>query len=156
MALIDSFGRTIHYLRVSVTDRCNLNCDYCRIDGEILLPNNKDLLTLEETGRLIRIFTGLGVERIRLTGGEPLLRKNITKLITEIGSLPHLKELSLSTNALLLQRYAQRSKKLLESAGSIYLSTLSTQKLLKPSPVAVNWQEFWKVSQQQLQWGCSR
>jgi GTP 3',8-cyclase len=107
VALVDSFGRTIRYLRVSITDRCNLNCDYCRLPEQKLLPNNRQLLSLEEIGRLVRLFTELGVEHIRLTGGEPLLRKNIISLIKELGALPHLKELSLSTNALLLARYAQ-------------------------------------------------
>jgi GTP 3',8-cyclase len=127
VALIDSFGRTIHYLRVSITDRCNLNCDYCRIDGNEILPNNDKLLTLEETGRLIRIFTELGIERIRLTGGEPLLRKNILTLIQEIGSLPDLQELSLSTNALLLKRYAHDLKKAGVGRVNISLDTLNPQ-----------------------------
>lgn len=125
MALIDSFGRSIHYLRVSVTDRCNLNCDYCRSAGQTLLPNNKQLLTLEEMGRLIRIFTELGVDKIRLTGGEPLLRKNILLLIDELGSLPHLKELSLSTNAILLARYADAIKKAGVKRVNISLDTLN-------------------------------
>ncbi|MBF0380854.1 MAG: GTP 3',8-cyclase MoaA [Magnetococcales bacterium] len=125
MALIDSFGRTIHYLRVSITDRCNLNCDYCRIDGNELLPNNDKLLSLEETGRLIKIFTQLGIERIRLTGGEPLLRNNVLSLIKEIGSLPNLQELSLSTNALLLKRYAHDLKKAGVGRVNISLDTLN-------------------------------
>ncbi|MBF0453718.1 MAG: GTP 3',8-cyclase MoaA [Magnetococcales bacterium] len=124
MALVDSFGRTIRYLRVSVTDRCNLNCDYCRSAGQVLLPNNHRLLSLEEIARLVRIFTELGVERIRLTGGEPLLRKNILSLIKEIGSLPHLTELSLSTNALLLARYAHAMKQAGVSRVNISLDTL--------------------------------
>ncbi|MBF0194229.1 MAG: GTP 3',8-cyclase MoaA [Magnetococcales bacterium] len=125
MALIDSFGRTIHYLRVSITDRCNLSCDYCRIDGNEKLPNNDKLLTLEEIGRLVKIFTELGIERIRLTGGEPLLRKNVLTLIKEIGSLPHLQELSLSTNALLLQSYAHDLKKAGVGRVNISLDTLN-------------------------------
>lgn len=106
VVLTDSFGRTIHYLRVSVTDRCNLFCNYCRLPSESLLPNNQNLLSFEEIIRLVRIFLELGVERIRLTGGEPLLRRNIVALVRALAALPGLQELALSTNALLLARYA--------------------------------------------------
>ncbi|WP_227657404.1 GTP 3',8-cyclase MoaA [Candidatus Magnetaquicoccus inordinatus] len=104
--LIDSFGRTIRYLRVSVTDRCNLFCNYCRLPNETLLPNNRELLDFDELVRLLRIFLQLGIERIRLTGGEPLLRRNLVGLVQEISRLPGLQELALTTNALLLERYA--------------------------------------------------
>jgi GTP 3',8-cyclase len=127
LALVDSFGRTIRYLRVSITDRCNLNCDYCRLEGQPILPNNHLLLTLEEIGRLVRIFTELGVEHVRLTGGEPLLRKNILHLIKDLGALPHLKELSLSTNALLLARYAEKIKEYGVDRVNISLDTLNPE-----------------------------
>ena len=104
--LTDSFGRTIRYLRVSVTDRCNLYCTYCRLTTEKIVPNHKNTLTSEEIIRLVRLFVELGVERIRLTGGEPLLRRNIVGLVRELAAIPGLQELSLSTNALLLERYA--------------------------------------------------
>lgn len=107
MALLDSFGRTIRYLRVSVTDRCNLQCDYCRPAVEPLLPNHQEILTLEEMGRVVRLFVELGVDRIRLTGGEPLLRRNILSLVRQVGALPGVEELSMTTNAILLARYAQ-------------------------------------------------
>ncbi|MBF0613846.1 MAG: GTP 3',8-cyclase MoaA [Magnetococcales bacterium] len=106
MALIDSFGRAIRYLRVSVTDRCNLQCDYCRPAGEPILPTHEQLLTLEEIARLGRIFVGLGIDRIRLTGGEPLLRRNLVTLVGNLAAIPGLHELSLTTNALLLDRFA--------------------------------------------------
>lgn len=104
--LTDSFGRTIRYLRVSVTDRCNLFCSYCRLPTEKIFPNNQDLLSFEEIVRLVRIFLELGIERIRLTGGEPLLRRNVVDLVQALAALPGLQELSLSTNAVLLGRYA--------------------------------------------------
>ncbi|MBF0181029.1 MAG: GTP 3',8-cyclase MoaA [Magnetococcales bacterium] len=106
MALIDTFGRTIRYLRISVTDRCNMRCDYCRPSVEPMLPDHAALLTLEEIARLARLFVGLGVERFRLTGGEPLLRRNLLSLARELGAMPGLTELSLTTNALLLARFA--------------------------------------------------
>ncbi|MBF0295630.1 MAG: GTP 3',8-cyclase MoaA [Magnetococcales bacterium] len=106
MPLTDSFGRTIRYLRVSVTDRCNMRCDYCRPSVEPMLPDHVELLTLEEIARLVRLFVGLGVDRFRLTGGEPLLRRNLLSLVRELGAMPGLHELSLTTNALLLDRFA--------------------------------------------------
>ncbi|MBF0161702.1 MAG: GTP 3',8-cyclase MoaA [Magnetococcales bacterium] len=104
--LTDSFGRTIRYLRVSVTDRCNLFCRYCRLSTEEILPNNKEILDFDELVRLLRIFLELGIERIRLTGGEPLLRRNLVGLVRTVSRLPGLQELTLTTNALLLERYA--------------------------------------------------
>ncbi len=127
MALQDSFGRTIRYLRISVTDRCNLQCDYCRIANDQRLPNHQQLLTLEEIARLGRLFVELGIDRIRLTGGEPLLRRNVLSLVQSLGGLPGLEELSLTTNALLLARFAYA----LQAAGlqrvNISLDTLKPE-----------------------------
>lgn len=106
MPLIDSFGREIRYLRVSVTDRCNFRCHYCRPSTQEALEEWGNILTLEEMARLVRLFSELGVSRIRLTGGEPLLRKNVMHLIRELGALPDLEEVSLSTNAFLLDKMA--------------------------------------------------
>lgn len=123
--LTDTFGRTIRYLRVSVTDRCNLFCTYCRLPNEKRLPNNRELLDFGEIVRLIRLFLELGVERIRLTGGEPLLRRNIVALVQALTPLPGLQELTLTTNAVLLERYAAE----LHAAGlhrvNISLDTLN-------------------------------
>ncbi|MBF0128164.1 MAG: GTP 3',8-cyclase MoaA [Magnetococcales bacterium] len=127
MPLVDSFGRTIRYLRVSVTDRCNLACDYCRPFGEPLLPNHQELLTLEEIARLVRLFAALGVERFRLTGGEPLVRRNVIALVRELGGMAGVRELSLTTNGVLLARYARA----LHEAGvrrvNISLDTLTPE-----------------------------
>ncbi|MBF0414768.1 MAG: GTP 3',8-cyclase MoaA [Magnetococcales bacterium] len=106
MALIDSFGRTITYLRVSVTDRCNLKCFYCRVGDDRMVVESQELLTFEELTRVIRIFSELGIEKIRITGGEPLLRKNVITLIRDLAKLPGMSEVSLSTNAMLLERFA--------------------------------------------------
>ena len=122
--LTDSFGRTIRYLRVSVTDRCNLFCQYCRLSTEEILPNNQEILNFDELVRLLRIFLELGIERIRLTGGEPLLRRNLVGLVRTVSQLPGLQEITLTTNALLLERYAAA----LQAAGlrrvNISLDTL--------------------------------
>src|SRR3954454_21907405 len=82
--MIDPFGRSISYLRVSVTDRCDFRCTYCMAENMNFLPK-KDLLTLEELNRLCSAFIAKGVRKLRLTGGEPLVRKNIMHLVRELG-----------------------------------------------------------------------
>lgn len=105
--IIDPFGRAITYLRVSVTDRCDFRCTYCMAENMTFLPK-KDLLTLEELDRLCSVFIEKGVERLRLTGGEPLVRKNIMHFIRGIGRHigSGLKELTLTTNGSQLSRMA--------------------------------------------------
>jgi len=104
--LQDSFGRTIDYLRVSVTDRCNLRCIYCMPEGGVGFIPHEEVLRYEEIVRLCRIFVGMGIRKIRITGGEPLVRKNILFLMEELSALP-LKELVITTNGVLLERYAE-------------------------------------------------
>ncbi|WP_305989176.1 GTP 3',8-cyclase MoaA [Roseibium sp. MMSF_3544] len=108
-ALTDQFGRTATYLRLSVTDRCDLRCTYCMAENMTFLPR-RDLLSLEELYRLTTTFMDHGVRKIRLTGGEPLVRKNVISLFQNLGR--HLKtgeldELTLTTNGSLLSRYAR-------------------------------------------------
>ncbi len=108
MNMIDPFGRTIDYLRVSVTDRCDFRCTYCMAEDMTFLPK-KDLLSLEELDRLCTVFVEKGVRRLRLTGGEPLVRKNVMHLVR--GLSRHLKsgaleELTLTTNGSQLARFA--------------------------------------------------
>ena len=93
----DSFGRQIDYLRLSLTERCTLRCTYCRVD-EGLCPKSAEL-SAEELILLAQVCVELGVERIRLTGGEPLLRKDLLQIVRGIASLPGLKDLSMTTNA---------------------------------------------------------
>lgn len=106
--LMDSFGRGISYLRLSVTDRCDLRCIYCMSEDMTFLPRN-ELLTLEELDRLASAFIARGVSKIRLTGGEPLVRKGVLDLVASLSRhLPtgRLRELTLTTNASLLARHA--------------------------------------------------
>ncbi|MDX1587648.1 MAG: GTP 3',8-cyclase MoaA [Oleiphilaceae bacterium] len=103
-ALVDPFGRTINYVRLSVTDRCDLRCVYCMSEEMQFLPRQQ-VLTLEEIARLARIFRDLGVDKIRLTGGEPLVRPGITGLVREIGALG-LGDFAMTSNATQLARYA--------------------------------------------------
>lgn len=103
-ALVDSFGRHIHYLRLSVTDRCDFRCVYCMSEQMKFLPRDQ-VLSLEEMLTLAQLFAELGVRKIRLTGGEPLVRRNVLWLIERLGELPV--ELVLTTNGSQLQRFAQ-------------------------------------------------
>jgi len=106
--LIDPFQRKISYVRVSVTDRCDFRCTYCMSEDMEFLPK-KDVLSLEELDRLCSTFIDLGVKKLRITGGEPLVRKNIMKLFSNLGKkLGHgLEELTLTTNGSQLNRYAK-------------------------------------------------
>lgn len=108
--LIDQHGRRIDYVRLSVTDRCDLRCSYCMPEGFKGFEEPEHWLDFDEIERLIGAFARLGVRRIRLTGGEPLLRRNIAELATRIAALPGIEDLSLSTNATQLDRHAQALK----------------------------------------------
>ncbi|MBF0285881.1 MAG: radical SAM protein, partial [Magnetococcales bacterium] len=99
MALIDRFGRTIRYLRLSVTDRCNFRCAYCRPASGLALAEREEVLSDAEMVRLAGLFAGLGVGRFRLTGGEPLVRPGIVELARSLVALPGVEEITLSTNA---------------------------------------------------------
>jgi cyclic pyranopterin phosphate synthase len=103
--LIDRFGRKVDYIRLSITDRCDFRCVYCMSDEMTFLPRN-ELMTLEECARLVRVFVGMGVTKVRITGGEPLVRKNALWLFNEIGRLPGLRELVTTTNGSQLEQYA--------------------------------------------------
>jgi len=105
--LVDSFGRVTDYLRLSVTDRCNLRCRYCMPAGGLPWVPREQVLTFEEMIRFVRIAITLGVSRVRVTGGEPLLRRDLPALIEQLVNLPGLEDLSLTTNAILLSDHAQ-------------------------------------------------
>lgn len=104
--LQDRFGRTIDYLRVSVTDRCDLRCSYCRPKDFDGYAEPANWLSFAELKRVVATFARLGVGRIRLTGGEPLLRRNLTSLVADLAQLPGVNDLSLSTNATQLPKHA--------------------------------------------------
>jgi len=108
--LTDRFGRSIEYLRLSVTDRCDLRCTYCLPKGFKDFEEPQHWLTFDEIERLLAAFARLGTSRIRLTGGEPLLRRGLPELARRIGALPGIRDLSLSTNATRLDRYAPALK----------------------------------------------
>ena len=102
MPLVDTLTRPLRALRISVTDRCNLRCEYCMPEDEYAWLSKGDLLDFEEIARLVEVFQGLGVDTIRLTGGEPLLRRRLPDLITTLARQPGLAEIALTTNGVLL------------------------------------------------------
>lgn len=129
--LVDSFGRRIDYLRLSVTDRCDLRCAYCMPPAFKDYEDPAHWMTVEETVRVVKVFLELGVHRVRLTGGEPLLRAGFGKVIEMLGKLNGLDDLSLSTNGTQLARHA----KLLKAAGvkrlNVSLDTLSRERFVE-------------------------
>lgn len=105
--LIDDFGRRVNYVRISVTDRCDFRCVYCMSEEMTFLPRAQ-VLTLEELATVARAFVELGVEKIRLTGGEPLVRRDIDRLVGDIGSLHGLNDFAMTTNGASLRKLAPR------------------------------------------------
>lgn len=116
--LVDSFGRAHTYLRISVTDRCNLRCRYCMPADGLVWKKRDQLLSYEEIERLAGIFVSMGIEKIRLTGGEPLVRKDLITLVQKLAKIENLKTLAMTTNATLLAPQA----KALRQAGLTHLN----------------------------------
>lgn len=125
--MIDSYGRNIDYIRISVTDRCNLRCIYCMPQEGIQLAEHKEILNYQEIGRICRNLAGLGFQKIKLTGGEPLVRKNLTELVRQLKEIEGIQEITLTTNGVLLKE----SVKELVQAGitgfNVSLDTLSPE-----------------------------
>lgn len=109
--MLDSFGRKINYLRVSVTDLCNLRCSYCMPMEGISKKDHKEILTLEEIENIVRAAVQMGIDKVRITGGEPLVRPGIIQLIENIAKLEGLNDLGLTTNGMLLRKYASDLKR---------------------------------------------
>jgi GTP 3',8-cyclase len=130
-SLKDSLGREMKDLRLSITDRCNFRCQYCMPLDSYEWINRREILTFEEITRLANIFLGLGVEEIRLTGGEPLLRHGVENLVAQLASLPGLKDLSLTTNASLLSEKAEALVKAGLHRINVSLDTINPGKFEK-------------------------
>jgi cyclic pyranopterin phosphate synthase len=128
--LIDPFGRTIEYLRISVTDRCDLRCSYCMSEDVEFLPR-QDILSFEEILRLANSFAQLGVKKIRITGGEPLMRKKLPELIASINAIPGIEEVVMTTNGTLLTQYAKSLFEAGLSRLNISLDTLDAERFKK-------------------------
>src|ERR1700760_240641 len=128
--MTDPFGRTITYLRVSVTDRCDLRCFYCMAEDMTFLPK-ADLLTLEELDRLCSAFIAKGVKKLRLTGGEPLVRRNVMSLVRSLSrhlASGSLRELTLTTNGTQLAKHAAELADCGVRRINVSLDTLDPQK----------------------------
>ena len=108
--MIDQFGRSVEYLRISITDKCNLRCVYCMpLEGLPWLQRD-ELLSYEEIEQIIRVMAPMGLERLRITGGEPLVRRDVPELVKLLAAIPGIRDLSLSTNAVLLAEQADALK----------------------------------------------
>src|SRR5438552_3447531 len=105
-SLVDSFGRVHNNLRISVTDRCNLRCTYC-MPEDVAFMDRSELLTFEEITHFVRVAAPLGIDKVRLTGGEPLMRRDLPKLVRMLADVPGLRDLGLTTNGLLLAEQAK-------------------------------------------------
>ena len=124
MELRDTFERVIDYLRISITDRCNLRCVYCMPQKGVKLFEHKEILSYEEIVRITGIAASLGVRKVRITGGEPLARKNTAFLISSLKKITGIEEISLTTNGILLEKYAKRLAESGLSRVNISLDTL--------------------------------
>jgi len=126
--LIDQYGRKINYLRISVTDRCNLRCIYCMPETGIISKKFEEILTYEEILKIVQVGVSLGINKIRITGGEPLVRKNIVYLIGALSKIKGIDDFSLTTNGVLLTEYAKDLKKIGLKRINISLDTLNREK----------------------------
>lgn len=126
--LNDTYKRKIDYLRISVTDRCNLRCIYCMPGYGIAQKEPQDILTFEEITSLVRLAVEMGIDKIKLTGGEPLVRKGLLRLIEFISRISRLKDLSLTTNGTLLAKHAKALKEAGLQRLNVSMDTLDSQK----------------------------
>jgi GTP 3',8-cyclase len=124
---LDRFGRNIHYLRISLTDHCNLRCIYCMPEDQTFRPN-ADLLQDDEILRLAHLFASLGFDKIRLTGGEPTVRANIVEIVRGIAATPGIRSLSMTTNGVLLSRLAKPLKEAGLQRVNVSIDTLDPEK----------------------------
>ncbi|HLQ23829.1 MAG TPA: GTP 3',8-cyclase MoaA [Gemmatimonadales bacterium] len=129
--MLDRFGRPLGSLRVSVTDRCNLRCRYCMPEDDYVWLPRRSILTFEETDRLVRVFTGLGVSKVRLTGGEPLLRHDLPELVRQLARNGAIADLALTTNGLLLARNAAALRDAGLARITVSLDTLRPERMLE-------------------------
>ncbi|MCX6944836.1 MAG: radical SAM protein [Opitutales bacterium] len=130
-ALTDRFQRRHNYLRISVTDRCNLRCAYCMPAAGLVWRERAEILSYEEIGRLAQLFVRLGVDRIRLTGGEPTMRRNLPVLLEQLRALPGLRTLLMSTNGVLLAPHAARYRAAGLDGLNVSLDTLRPDRFVQ-------------------------
>ncbi len=126
--LIDNCGREINYIRLSLTDKCNFCCRYCREENGVPDIPHQNVLSLEEMFQIVKEFVSLGVTKVRLTGGEPLVKKNFLWLVKKLGKLENLKDLCITTNGSLFPKYAQELKDAGVNRVNFSLDTLDPDK----------------------------
>lgn len=126
--MYDSFKRNINYLRISVTDRCNLRCTYCMPEEGIPLLQHKNILSFEEIEAFVKHAVKNGITKVRITGGEPLVRKNIVRLVEMLGNIRGIEDLSMTTNGILLDKFADQLKLAGLMRVNISLDTLDPQR----------------------------
>ncbi len=129
--LHDTFQRPLRNLRLSVTDRCNLRCQYCMPEAEYTWLPKHDVLTFEEIDRLVGVFVGLGVDKLRITGGEPLLRTNLPVLLRQLAGHDTVRDLAMTTNGILLTAHALALKQAGLRRVTVSLDTLQRERFLK-------------------------
>ena len=126
--MLDRFNRTINYLRVSVTDRCNLRCTYCMPESGVKLLRHEDILSLEKIAEIVRVAVDMGISKVRLTGGEPLVRRNILHLVELLADINGIKDYAMSTNGIRLAEFAQGLKDSGLHRINISLDTLNPER----------------------------
>jgi len=126
--LTDKYSRTVDYLRISITDRCNLRCIYCMPPEGVVAKAASEILSFEEIIKIVRAATAIGVSKIKITGGEPLARKGCPELLQSLINLPNIKDVSLTTNGVLLKKYIKELKNAGLKRMNISLDTLDAQK----------------------------
>lgn len=144
-ALHDNHGRPIHYLRLAVTDRCNLRCFYCMPEEGIRYLPKKELLSFEEIERLVSIMAKMGITKVRLTGGEPFVRTDLMKLIRKIKSIEGITQLHLTTNGILTAPYIRELKELGIASVNLSLDTLNPERfklITRRDEFSKTWETF--------------
>ncbi len=129
--MYDKFNRKINYLRISVTDRCNLRCTYCMPESGIQLLNHKEIISFEEIVDVVKISVKLGIDKIRITGGEPLVRKGIVELVKMIAEIPGINDFGLTTNGILLKQFAKKLKDAGLHRVNVSLDTINPKKYMQ-------------------------
>jgi len=129
--MFDRYNRRIHYLRVSVTDRCNLRCVYCMPESGVTLLRHEDVLSFEEIAEVVRTAVGMGIDKVRLTGGEPLVRRGVIHLVEMLARIDGITDYAMTTNAVLLDDCASRLKQAGLHRVNISLDTLDPERFRK-------------------------
>uniref|UniRef100_UPI003217EEC4 GTP 3',8-cyclase MoaA n=1 Tax=uncultured Draconibacterium sp. TaxID=1573823 RepID=UPI003217EEC4 len=129
--MLDRYNRHINYLRISVTDRCNFRCEYCMPAEGVPLKKHEDILSFDEIIEIVKTGTKLGLTKIRLTGGEPLVRKDLPELVKMLSGIPEITDIGLTTNGVLLPKYAKQLKEAGLKRVNISLDTLDPVKFRK-------------------------